>query len=303
MPAALGRPSLRPYRGRFAPSPTGPLHLGSLYTALASYLQARSLGGEWYLRIDDIDAPRCAPGATEGILRTLEHFGLLWDGPVVYQSQFRQDYQNALDRLTQIDLIYPCQCTRKSLAPYGTVYPGFCRQQVINRARPHSLRIKTDDREILLRDCLQGQFQQQLNRTCGDFVVRRRDRIFAYHLTVVVDDSLMGISEVVRGSDLLDCTPRQIYLQQLLDIQTPAYMHLPVLTHANGLKLSKQTHAPAIGSAKPEPVLYRLLQWLGQNPPEFLKDAPKEEILEYAVEHWNAKNLPSKRQIAIMAAV
>ncbi len=292
------------YRGRFAPSPTGPLHLGSLLTALASFLQARSLGGKWFVRIDDIDTPRCRPGATTQILQTLEQFGLHWDGPVVYQHQNLDAYQWALNTLQKQGYIYPCTCSRKQLAPFGQRYPGLCRNNSIETCEePHAFRVKTVADPITFKDRLQGPFAQNLSKTCGDFVVRRRDGIFAYQLTVIVDDLLLEITEVLRGCDLLDSTPRQLYLHQLFQYQPPTYCHIPILTDSKGLKLSKQTQAPAVDSQKPGPTLYQLLHWLGQNPPSDLKHWPSWKIIDYAITHWTPEKLPNTRQIDIMASM
>ena len=291
------------YRGRFAPSPTGPLHLGSLLTALASFLQARSRGGKWFVRIDDIDTPRCKPGAATEILRTLEWFGLYWDGPVLYQQQNLEAYQWALDRLIAQGWIYPCTCSRKQLAPFGQRYPGLCRNNPLKSNKPHAFRVKTAADPIRFYDGLQGNFTHNLNQTCGDFIIRRRDKIFAYQLTVVIDDHLLGVTEVLRGCDLLDSTPRQIYLHQLLQLQIPSYCHIPILTDSRGLKLSKQTQAPAVDPKNPGPTLHRLLQWLGQNPPEAIKNWPATEIIAYAITHWNPTKMPKTQQIDIMTSI
>jgi len=292
------------YRGRFAPSPTGPLHLGSLLTALASFLQARSQGGKWFVRIDDIDTFRCRPGTTTQILQTLEQFSLHWDGPVVYQHQNLDAYQWALDKLQKQGYIYPCTCSRKQLAPFGQRYPGLCRNKSIGTCEePHALRVPTVAHPITFKDRLQGSFTQNLSQTCGDFVVKRKDGIFAYQLTVVVDDQLLEITEVLRGCDLLDSTPRQIYLHQLFHFQRPTYCHIPILTDSVGLKLSKQTQAPAVNSQKSGPTLYQLLSWLGQNPPPELKHWPTREIIDYAITHWTPEKLPNTRQIDIMTAM
>lgn len=289
-----------PYRGRFAPSPTGPLHLGSMFTALASFLQARFRGGHWHVRIDDLDTPRCLPGAADGILRTLERFGLLWDGKVTRQSRMREAYEAAIKDLDQNGLLYPCSCSRKSLAELGPVYPGRCRHGFVDRSLPHALRVRVGDHSITFYDRLQGRQTHNLAYSCGDFIVRRRDRIHAYQLAVVIDDARLGVSEVLRGCDLLDSTPRQIHLQRLLGLREPAYSHIPILVDDAGQKLSKQTGAPAVENAEPGPLLHRLLHRLGQDPPQELQRAPAAEILSWAIAHWDPGRLSGRRQIAIM---
>lgn len=216
------------YRGRFAPSPTGPLHFGSLVTAVASYLHARCSGGRWLVRIEDLDMPRCVPGVDEDILRTLTHFGFVWDEPVVYQSTRQVAYQAALDELERGGWIYPCTCSRKEVG--SGPYPGTCRGRKGTPEVPHAIRVRVDDPAV------EG----------GDFVVRRSDGFIAYQLAVVVDDFAQGITDVVRGADLLDSTPRQMYLQRLLGYASPNYLHVPVVVNAAGEKLSKQTMAPAL---------------------------------------------------------
>ncbi len=289
------------YRGRFAPSPTGPLHFGSLFTALAGYLEARSRGGQWHLRIEDLDTPRCVPGATDAILRTLERFGLHWDGEIVYQSRRREIYEAAIAKLRRDGWLYPCRCSRKDLEPTGPVYPGHCRHRSIDPTRPHALRIRVDSTPIVFHDRLQGRQVWRLTEQCGDFVVRRRDGIHAYQLAVVIDDAELGVTEVLRGSDLLDSTARQIHLQRRLGLATPAYCHIPVLVDRSGHKLSKQTGAPAVDGRDPGPTLFALLQRLRQNPPEELRQAPTATILDWAVGHWRLERLPPRTRTVIMA--
>ena len=273
----------QPYIGRFAPSPTGPLHIGSLYTAFASFLQARSQQGLWLLRIDDLDTPRNIKGSGDSILKTLETFGLHWDGRVTYQSQTLGLYHEILDQLSQDKLIYPCTCSRKTLT---AVYSGICRNKQILPDSPYSLRIKTDDRFIAFNDRLQGLISQNL-ADHGDFILKRKDQIIAYQFAVVIDDDRQHISHIVRGYDLLDSTPRQIYLQQLLGFVTPDYMHVPVIIDEQGYKLSKQTRATAVDLNKPHAVIFELLTLLKQNPPGELQHAPSTELLGWAIEHWN----------------
>jgi len=296
-------PNTSIYRGRFAPSPTGPLHLGSLYTALASFLQARAHRGEWLLRIDDVDSLRTAPAATDRILRTLERHGLHWDGPVVFQSRNLETYQKAIETLESRGLLYPCTCTRQELmslarsVPEPIAYPGLCRFRDRDRNRPHALRVKTDGEIIIFVDKMQGRFQQDLAAEIGDFIVRRRDAIHAYHLATVIDDCEAGITQVMRGFDLLESTPRQIHLQRLLDLPTPDYLHVPVIVDAAGNKLSKQSGALPVNDAHPSPTLFRLLTLLNQSPPRELQTAPPKAILSWAIGAWDIGKLPAGGRI------
>ncbi|MEI7993283.1 MAG: tRNA glutamyl-Q(34) synthetase GluQRS [Methylococcaceae bacterium] len=284
---------IQPYIGRFAPSPTGPLHIGSLYTALASFLQARSQQGLWLLRIDDLDTPRNIKGSGDSILKTLETFGLHWDGRVAYQSQTLDVYHEILDKLANDKLIYPCTCSRKTLT---SVYSGICRNKQTLPDSPHSLRIKTDNRFIAFNDKLQGLMSQNLADN-GDFILKRKDQIIAYQFAVVIDDDRQHINHVVRGYDLLDSTPRQIYLQQLLGLVTPDYMHVPVIIDEQGYKLSKQTLATAVDIKKPHTVIFELLNLLKQNPPGELQFAPLTELLSWSIENWNPNLLKNCRAI------
>ena len=283
----------QPYIGRFAPSPTGPLHIGSLYTALASFLQARSQQGLWLLRIDDLDTPRNIKGSGDSILKTLETFGLHWDGRVAYQSQTLDVYHEILDKLANDKLIYPCTCSRKTLT---SVYSGICRNKQTLPDSPHSLRIKTDNRFIAFNDRLQGLMSQNLADN-GDFILKRKDQIIAYQFAVVIDDDRQHINHVVRGYDLLDSTPRQIYLQQLLGLVTPDYMHVPVIIDEQGYKLSKQTRATAVDIKKPHTVIFELLNLLKQNPPGELQHGPLTELLSWSIKNWNPNLLKNCRAI------
>ena len=283
----------RAVRGRFAPSPTGPLHFGSLIAALGSFLEARRCGGEWLVRIEDVDTPRTAPGATTAILRALERYGLHWDRPVLYQSQRAAYYQAALESLLEAGLAYPCTCTRRELAsgPRGRdgapIYPGACRTGPRQPDRPHAIRLRVTDAPLAFRDAIQGEYRQQLEREVGDFVLRRADGLFTYQLAVVVDDAAQGVTQVVRGADLLDSTPRQIVLQRLLGLPTPDYAHLPVAVDARGDKLSKQTGAPPLDERNPGPVLWAALRFLGQQPPPELVGEAAPAIIAWAVAHWD----------------
>lgn len=293
------------YRGRFAPSPTGPLHIGSLIAAVGSYLEARTQGGEWLVRMEDLDPPREMPGAADAILRTLEAYGFEWDGPVVYQSQRAAVYEAALERLRQRDLLYACACTRKEIADSavqgieGPVYPGTCRHGLAADKSPRAWRIRVEDRDIGFHDALQGWVSQNLARDIGDFVLKRADGYYAYQLAVVVDDADQGVTHVVRGADLLDSTPRQIYLQQVLDMPTPQYTHLPVAANAEGEKLSKQTRAAALDPAYPAPALWQALAFLGQQPPQALSHADLPTLWAWARQHWALTRVPPVRAIRL----
>jgi glutamyl-Q tRNA(Asp) synthetase len=284
-----------PYIGRFAPSPTGPLHFGSLVAALASWLDCRHAGGRWLLRMEDLDRPRVMPGAGDVILRQLEAFGLGWDGPVVYQSARREQYRDALRKL-EIHT-YPCACTRKeledsALAIDGSrIYPGTCRAGLSSGKSVRAVRLRTNPEPIRFADRVQGAIEQSVEHEVGDFVLLRADGIIAYQLAVVVDDAAQGVTDVVRGSDLLDSTARQIFLQRLLGVATPRYLHLPVATTAAGEKLSKQT---AASDARREDVP-KALRFLGMQVPEGM--APR-ELLGWASEHWDAARVPHARAIA-----
>ena len=276
------------YTGRFAPSPTGHLHLGSVYTALASFLEARTHHGLWRLRFDDLDTPRNVVGATTHIFKTLETLGLHWDGEVDYQSQHLDDYHAVLADFMAAGQIYRCQCSRKNLAD---IYAQTCRNQHIPANVPHSLRIQTDNRDIVFDDGLHGSISQNLAMQHGDFILKRKDNIIAYQFAVVLDDSRQGVNHIVRGIDLLDVTPKQIYLQQILNLHTPNYFHVPILVDAKGHKLSKSTLATAVDLAAPNQVLFQLLDWLKQAPPIELQTANVDDILKWAIEHWNVARL------------
>lgn len=289
---------IQPVIGRFAPSPTGPLHLGSLYTALGSFLEARSRRGLWLVRMDDLDTGRNVNGADKLILAALEAFGLEWDGPVMYQSQQLESYRYWLRWLEHEGLLYPCYCPRKNLTNLpGGIYPGTCRNLPHQPDSPFALRIKTDDRTIRFVDGLQGEQSQSLANEQGDFILKRRDGIIAYQFAVVIDDWLQQVTQVVRGSDLLAATPRQIYLQQLLGLPTPSYLHLPVIVDRIGAKLSKQNKAQAVELSAPSPILSQLLKWLGQNPPDDINNAPVAEQITWAVAHWQPSPLKATQAI------
>ncbi|MGY1488286.1 tRNA glutamyl-Q(34) synthetase GluQRS [Methylobacillus pratensis] len=292
-------------RGRFAPSPTGPLHIGSLIAAVASYLDARSRQGEWLVRIEDLDLPRQMPGAAGLILRTLEEYGFEWDGEVLYQSQRDMYYQDALQQLASGGLLYPCGCSRKEIADSaihgidGLVYPGTCRHGLAAGKSPRAWRIKVGGSAVSFQDAVQGEISQVLSRDIGDFVLKRADGLFAYQLAVVVDDEMQGITHVVRGADLLDSTPRQIFLQQALGYATPAYLHVPVATNATGEKLSKQTLAQALDSRDKPGDLWQALAFLGQQPPEALRRDTHAALWQWALQHWQPGNIPRQRAVKV----
>ena len=270
------------YVGRFAPSPTGKLHLGSLLAAVVSFLDARANQGRWLLRIEDLDPPRSEIGATEAIIKTLSHHGLVWDGSIVYQSERLHLYQNALDRLSTESLTFYCNCARKS---YRSVYPGRCRGQV-NEQPDSAIRIQVPATEVSFTDRVTGEFSQQLERDVGDFVVKRRDGLFAYQLAVVTDDAEMGITHVVRGDDLLDNTPRQLYLLDQLGHVRPSYLHHPTVLTKTGDKLSKQTHATPIDDHFAQQNLITVFDLLGLAQPAGARHWPVTEILRWGAAHW-----------------
>lgn len=288
------------YIGRFAPSPTGPLHLGSLFTALASYLDAHAHHGKWLLRLDDLDTPRNQPGSVASILTTLETFGLQWDGEVYYQSQHLDAYAEHLAYLDKNGLTYRCECSRKTLSEQAfgdadsnkpNVYPGTCRNKLIAETTPHAIRIKVDADDLTFTDSLQGTLSHKLLQKDGDFILKRRDGIIAYQFAVVIDDYLQGINHVVRGCDLLEETPKQIYLQQILGFPTPAYMHVPVIVDQHGYKLSKQTLATAVDTKISNKTLFNLLVLLKQNPPDELYGVAVNELLYWGIANWQPDDL------------
>ena len=289
------------YRGRFAPSPTGPLHFGSLVAAVASYLDARSRGGEWLVRMEDLDPPRTAAGAADDILRTLEACGMWWDGAVVYQSTRHDAYRAALHHLRALGKVYPCVCSRREIGDSavsgieGPVYPGTCREGLAPGKTARAWRIDTRAARIEFDDAAQGRLKQNLETDIGDFVLYRADHVFAYQLAVVIDDAEQGITDVVRGADLLDSTPRQIFLQRLLELPTPRYMHVAVAVNAAGEKLSKQTRAAAIDAQRPLPALLAALRFLGQNPPRDLRAANIAVLWDWAIANWNVSHVPRCR--------
>ncbi len=288
-------------RGRFAPSPTGPLHFGSLVAALGSYLDARASGGEWLVRIEDLDPPREQAGAADDILRTLEAMGFEWDGPVVHQSLRASLYEEALAELAAHDLIYFCTCSRKEIADLGLPgidgprYPGTCRNGH-HGSHDAAIRIRSDDRLIEFDDAVLGPRQQRVESAIGDFVLRRRDGLHSYQLAVVVDDADQGITDVVRGADLLDSTGRQILLQQILDVPTPRYAHLPLVVDGHGQKLSKQSGALPVDTRQANRVLWFALAALGQEPSPEIRLASPGDIMAWAIARWDRRRIPREPQ-------
>ncbi len=285
--------------GRYAPSPSGPLHFGSLLAAVASFVHARSRGTRWVLRMDDIDRHREVPGAADGILRTLEAFGLTWDGPVLYQSRRLDAYQAALDQLRESGRVFDCGCTRRKAQTgpagiEGPVYPGTCRDGLPPGRVPRSVRFRTTEGDLAFEDGIQGAITQNPARDVGDFVVRRADGQFAYQLAVVVDDAAQGVTEVVRGADLLTSTPRQILLQQALGLPVPAYWHIPLITHADGRKFSKSEGVAALDPSRPVPGLLAALERLGQSPPADLAATDVDTVLAWAVGNWQIDRVPRR---------
>ncbi len=285
---------MTPPTGRFAPTPSGALHFGSLIAALGSYCAAKSRQGRWLLRIEDVDTPRVVAGASEQILRDLEAFGFTWDGDIVYQSSRFEHYQQALDQLLQQGDCFACECSRRSLreqgvasGPLGQIYPGNCRDKRLATAG-HSLRMSTAKvAAIAFHDEVFGDFSLNLESDVGDYVLRRSDNIFAYHLAVVVDDEWQGIDQIVRGADLLENTCLHIHLQQRLGFTTPAYLHLPLVNNADGAKLSKQTGATPLDHANASRLLLAALRHLDQQPPADLEQESPATILQWSVDHWN----------------
>ncbi len=292
-------------RGRFAPSPTGPLHFGSMVAAVGSYVQAKSRGGEWLLRIEDIDPPREVPGAADAILRTLEACGMHWDGAVMYQSRRHDAYAAALKILEQRGALYPCACSRREIADSsmqgvdGLIYPGTCRQGLKPGQAARAWRLKVEDQTLEFTDALQGRLRRNLASDYGDFVLRRADGFFAYQLAVVVDDAEQGVTEIVRGADLIESTARQIYLQCLLGLSTPNYIHLPVAVNVHKEKLSKQTLATPIDATCPQRLLFKILQFLGQEPPPDLAQSQLDDFWRWARTHWRIEQIPSVTNIIV----
>ena len=293
-------PTIR-YRGRFAPSPTGPLHFGSLIAAVASYLEARRNAGEWLVRMENLDRPREEPGAADAILHILEAYGFEWDGPVLRQSERTGAYAAALAQLQRGGFVFPCACSRREVSDslLGTtaepVYPGTCRSGIAPGRAARAMRMRVDDAVISFDDRIQGAFEQDLAREVGDFVVKRSDGLFAYQLAVVVDDFDQGITDVVRGADLLASTPRQMLLQERLGYPSLRYAHLPVAVNPDGEKLSKQTRAAPLAGAQAQLQLWLSLRFLGQDPPSALSSEDLGTLWSWARSNWCLERVPRRR--------
>ncbi|CAM3770869.1 tRNA glutamyl-Q(34) synthetase GluQRS [Rheinheimera salexigens] len=283
------------YTGRFAPSPSGPLHFGSLIAATSSFLQAKSQQGRWLLRIEDIDSPRTVPGAADSIMRTLEQFGLFWDGPIIYQSQRLDRYQHVFQQLKQQQLIYGCDCSRKTIAEQGGIYHGHCAQRNLASGRlAWRLRSKVNPE---FNDLVFAKQRISTELAAEDYIIQRRDGLFSYQLAVVVDDWDQGVTEVIRGADLLEMTPRQQALFKLLRAPVPNYGHIPVAATAPGVKLSKQNHACNIARWPTSYTLIKVLHFLGHTVPAELNSAPVTELLSWAIQHWQLANISRQYEI------
>ncbi len=293
------------YIGRFAPSPTGPLHSGSLIAAVASYLQAQTRHGKWLVRMEDVDELRNVKGSADDILRTLEAYGFEWDDKVIYQTQRKDAYREALNQLIKKNLIYRCTCSRRNLKAiaqqgiYGSIYPGICASKKHPENSPHSLRVRTRDQYIEFKDAVMGCYGHNPKHDIGDFIIQRRDGLFAYQLAVVVDDAFQNITDIIRGFDLLDSTPRQIYLQQSLNYPQPTYAHLPIAINAKGNKLSKQTGAKGIKKTFDANALTQALHFLGQQPPEDLANASANSFWQWSLENWDISKVPDKTEMHV----
>jgi glutamyl-Q tRNA(Asp) synthetase len=283
------------YVGRFAPSPTGDLHFGSLLAAVGSFLQARHHGGKWLIRVEDIDPPREVEGSAQRILSDLRRLGLAPDEPVLLQSTRHEAYAAARDGLLATGLAFHCTCSRGDLPP-GGIYPGTCRNGVQGHDGQSSVRIRVGRSKVEFTDRVLGSVAQDLAVEVGDFVIHRVGGLPAYQLAVVVDDAHQGITEVVRGADLLESTPRQIYLQQKLNLPTPSYLHLPLATTPDGVKLSKRLRSDPVNLADPAAALERALSFLGQQPPTHLELAA---LLAWGIENWNPEAIPRRKSIPL----
>lgn len=290
----------KPYlRGRFAPSPSGPLHFGSLVAAVGSYLIAKYYGAEWQVRIEDIDPPREIEGAADTILRQLEAFGLHWDGPIIYQSESIPRFNEILEELKQQDLLYACDCTRKKINKLSEDgrYPNICQDKNLSFDGEVAWKLRHGQDDYHFYDQIQGQCEFETSLYREDFTVKRKDGLMAYQLAVVVDDINAGIDHVVRGIDLLDSTPRQLRLYQVLGKPAPLWYHLPLAINDDGNKLSKQNHAASIDSQKPSKQLHQAIAFLGQKPPVALRHEAPEIIIDWAVEHFSLESIPRQQQI------
>ncbi|WP_228445260.1 tRNA glutamyl-Q(34) synthetase GluQRS [Thalassotalea sp. HSM 43] len=286
------------YRGRFAPSPSGLLHFGSLIAALGSYLQAKSQHGQWLLRIEDIDKPREMPGADTQILNTLEAYGLHWDEDVLYQSKQAPLYDAVMDELLANHMSYYCRCSRAEIKALGGIYQGHCKHRNYDKQQS-ALRLINQHPVDDFVDGVQGLVKVDSGLSHEDFIIHRRDGLYAYQLAVVVDDIYQGITEVVRGCDLLEPTARQITLYKTFGKPLPSYVHLPLAVTEQGYKLSKQNAAPAIDNNRPQPALIAALEFLGQQPDAHLIDATVEQVIDWALQHWQLNKVPKLKEISL----
>lgn len=280
------------YVGRFAPSPTGPLHFGSLVTALASYLDARAHGGKWLVRVEDLDPPREITGSSTLILEQLRALGMDWDGDVLYQSTRLSAYESILEQLEDQKICFRCDCSRQRVSGLEGIYDGRCRSRGLTSAQGLAIRLKIRPETVRFTDTIQGDYAQNLEHEVGDFILRRKDGLFAYQLAVVADDAEQGITHIVRGYDLLSSTPRQIYLQQLLGLPKPSYAHIPIIVNALGQKLSKQHFAEPIDLKNASSLLFSALQFLGMTPPPSLTGAVPVSLVTWGAEQWDIQRVP-----------
>lgn len=280
------------YRGRFAPSPTGRLHIGSLTSALASYLDAKANHGKWLVRMEDLDPPREIPGAAKAILSSLKTHGLNWDEPVIWQSHRHDAYQSMVDKLLEDGHAFYCHCSRTELKNNAGIHSTMCRKDPAVDITDCAIRLKVTADTIEFHDRIQNTFSQQLNTVVGDFVLKRKDSLFAYQLAVTIDDAYQNITHCVRGSDLLDSTPRQIFLQHRLKLPTIEYSHIPVIANAQDQKLSKQNHAKELKDEECCENLLASLRYLNQPlPPSDLRNHTH-DILNWATTHWAKTLIP-----------
>ncbi len=285
------------YRGRFAPSPTGPLHFGSLISAVVSYLDARAAQGTWLVRIEDIDPPREISGSDTTILETLELFGFEWDEEIIWQSKRSDYYHEAITQLAANSHIYSCSCTRKAIiaaglqGANGMLYPGICRERNLPYRERQAIRLRVNNTTVCFNDRACGEYCQNLSRDVGDFIIQRSDQLWAYQLAVIVDDANQNITHVVRGQDLLSSTPRQIYLQQCLSYSTPQYLHHTLIVDKDNIKLSKQTGARPLNTDNPVRSLFECLVILNQQPPPDLRSTSLTDLWQWAIKHWDVSAL------------
>ncbi|MGH8492836.1 MAG: tRNA glutamyl-Q(34) synthetase GluQRS [Moraxellaceae bacterium] len=300
MPQLPSSTSAPGYVGRFAPTPTGPLHFGSLIAAVASYCDARAAGGKWLLRMEDLDPPREMPGAARRIITQMKAYGFEWDGELVFQSNRLHAYHDAVSALQAAGHLFWCSCSRSDLARNGSlVYPGHCRAFTSPR-RDAAVRVRIAEDMTFFTDRVFGAQQEEVAKSVGDFVILRRDGLFAYQLAVVVDDAFQGVTDVVRGADLLDNTARQIVLQKMLGHSTPRYLHLPLALHADGTKLSKQTLATEIPTPADGRLVWKALEFLGQQPSAGLMTRTPRELLVWGIKNWRPEKIPARQGFVLM---